>query len=214
MSDKERGRPAGPFSIGRALDIPVGPVNDDLRRAVDAIDRMHGAGLLPRIPMSFAGKLGAPGRFFYNPVTGEPIRIFIDLDAPRPTLVALHEIGHFLDVAAFGSGSQFGSLVNPLMTDWLTEITASSAYLKLSEQQASTPSDQLFIRLQVEELWARSYAQYIAIRYGELPLLHALDAVRTTAQRGLHIPLQWHDNDFDGIAAAIDALFSKLGWRR
>jgi hypothetical protein len=133
MTDKGSGRPAGPFSIGRALEIPAGSVNDDLRLVVEAVDRVHGVGHLPRIPMEFRNQLGMGGRFDFNVATGEPIRIVVDRRAPHRILVALHEIGHFLDLAAFGDGPLFGSTINSLLSGlspskrvWLSRVLPHS----------------------------------------------------------------------------------------
>jgi hypothetical protein len=206
------GRPAGPFSIGRALEIPPGSVNDDLRLAVEAIDRIHGVGHLPRIPMEFRNQLGMYGRFDFDEMTGEPIRILIDRRAPHRAFVAVHEIGHFLDMTEFGEGPNFGSGLNPLTSDWLLAVTSSEVYLKLSALCSLEPSFELLDLLRAEELWARTYAQYVAIRTGSHELLNGVHTWQSST-RSLHIPLQWEHNDFENIAEAFDALFSKLGWR-
>lgn len=69
------------------------------------------------------------------------------------------------------------------------------------------------------ELWARGYAQYIAVRSGDLTMmaqLRAQQAKYVDAKRGgdLAIPHQWEDDDFEPIAQAIDGLFTALGWKK
>jgi hypothetical protein len=208
----DKGKPAGPFSIGRALEIPAGAVNDDLCLAVEAVDRVHGVGHLPRIPMEFRSQLGMNGRFEFDETTGEPIRILIDRRAPHRTFVAIHEIGHFLDLAAFGDGLDFGSRLNPMMADWLETVARSGAYGRFAAAVEIEPSVELLDLIGADELWARAYAQYVAIRSGSQELLNGLDTWQGSAE-SLHIPLQREDNDFVDIATAIEEMFTQLGWR-
>jgi hypothetical protein len=60
------------------------------------------------------------------------------------------------------------------------------------------------------ELWARSYSQYIATRSGDPDLLKGIDMQRDPGR--LYKDFHWSDEDFAPIAAAIDAMFKKLGW--
>ena len=73
------------------------------------------------------------------------------------------------------------------------------------------------------ELWARAYAQYIAVRSGDLAMMAQLRMQQETytdaaAQKWqtpeLAIPVQWQDDDFEPIAQAIDELFAALGWKK
>lgn len=109
----DRPRPAG-IPIGRALDIPAGIAYDDLREVVAAIDRVHGDGNLPRIPVRLTRGVADFGRFRFDPDTGQPISISINPVQPHRELALLHEIGHFLDWQSLGDGRDFGSIVSPL----------------------------------------------------------------------------------------------------
>lgn len=70
-----------------------------------------------------------------------------------------------------------------------------------------------------DELWARSYAQYIAVRSGDAELMaelrrkQATMAARWNDPNHPEMPTQWTDDDFEPIARAIDDLFVSLGWR-
>jgi hypothetical protein len=66
--------------------------------------------------------------------------------------------------------------------------------------------------LKPEELWARSYAQYIAERSADSDMLAALDLLRPPALTGQLYSSQWETTDFAPVAAAIDTLFKGLGW--
>lgn len=58
-----------------------------------------------------------------------------------------------------------------------------------------------------DELWARSYAQYVAKRSGDPVMRKELEAELKSP-----IPEQWQDDDFEAIAEAFDELFEALGW--
>lgn len=67
--------------------------------------------------------------------------------------------------------------------------------------------------LRDNELWARSYAQYIAVRSGDAAMLAELRKEQAET-RAAHVPIptQWEDDDFEPIAKAMDAIFTQLGW--
>lgn len=65
--------------------------------------------------------------------------------------------------------------------------------------------------LESEELWARSYAQYIATRSGNTVMQAQVAAIRSDTLYG---SAQWDDDDFASIGGAIDDLFARLGWRK
>src|SRR5262249_24701523 len=67
--------------------------------------------------------------------------------------------------------------------------------------------------LLVEEIWARSYAQYIAVRSADGVLLRGLGPYRRRVPDRVYYPYQWDDNDFEDIAQAIETLFRRFGWR-
>jgi len=68
--------------------------------------------------------------------------------------------------------------------------------------------------MRAPELWARSYAQYVATRSGDA-ILKAQLAVACERLPGMpYYPEQWDDDDFAPIAEAIDELFRGKGWRR
>lgn len=89
--------------------------------------------------------------------------------------------------------------------------------------------------LSTEETFARSYAQYVVIRSGDPAALAELRMMQKAASYGdvagsapfngkpmgqepvtgsWDYPTVWQDKDFEPIAAAFDAMFEKLGWRK
>jgi hypothetical protein len=64
-----------------------------------------------------------------------------------------------------------------------------------------------------DEVWARAYSQYIAVRSGDDVMMAEIAKWRTMNSHQVY-PLQWTDDEFEPIAAAIDKLFEGLGWRQ
>ena len=220
-------RPAG-VPIGRALDVPAEIAYDDLREVVAAIDRVHGDGNLPRIPVRLVEGFPELGRFRFDPTTGEPISIVIRADQRFRRLTLLHEVGHYIDWYVLGGRTTFGSAFHPMMEVWLARVVSSRSYRQLdalakrgkgvvsgariailSERERTAVRNALL----PDECWARSYAQYVALRSAASHLAGSLTVLRTPNEGRVYYPLQWEDEDFRPIAMAIDELFDELGWR-
>ena len=208
--------------IGRALALPPRLFNDDLYEAVRSIDVVHGDGVLPTIPVLLRPGLPVRGRFVVR--DGAPGEILIRSDAKHRGFALLHEAGHFLDFAALGEVNEFGSVAGvPELAAWRRACEHSLGYQRLAAAVArlagALPPSQVAERvrleqpLEPEEAWARSYAQYVAMKSGDPDLLNGLVAARTPEPGRVYHLLQWDDDDFRAIAAAIDTLFLRLGWR-
>ena len=215
-TDRGPGRRAGE-PISRALIIPPGPPGAPIRAAVAAIDRVHGDGSLPLIAVRrLALPPGSDGLYDPQP----PAQIVVAEQAPHPALTVLHEIGHVLDHHGVGSPGVFSSAVDPSLTDWRDAVRASQAFAELARlARTAASADDVAYALylaEYEELWARSYAQYVIVASGDPRLLRQLDSVRQHPSRpgAGYTPEQWDDGDFAPIAAAIDAVFRGLGWTR
>jgi hypothetical protein len=63
-----------------------------------------------------------------------------------------------------------------------------------------------------EELFARAYAQYVAVRSGDERMLKGVKDYQDGAKAG-HPPMAWEDKDFQPIAAAFDSMFGERNWR-
>lgn len=131
---------------------------------------------------------------------------------------------HFLDRGVLRPRNPNG---NPFATDprfaaWQKAIDGSDAIEKLRDLERTKTIDrngrpykldQAFVRylLKPEEIWARSYAQYVAARSTDAALKKELAGMVGV---GRSYPLQWADEVFEPIALAIDSLFESLGWGR
>jgi hypothetical protein len=225
-----KGQPAG-IPIGRALDVPAGIAYDDLRDVISAIDLVHGDGDLPRIPVRFVTGMAGRGRFRFDEVSG-PISITLRTNQSHTGLTFVHEVGHLIDLSALGEGSRFGSTDHTLLAGWRRAVAESKAYRTLNAMVRSRTSElslfdgtrQLVIleedelvalrrSLRMEELWACSYAQFVATESGHGALVESLDALRTRPIARVYYPRQWDDDDFGPIDTAIDVLLVRFGWR-
>jgi hypothetical protein len=133
----------------------------------------------------------------------------------RP-MVALHEIGHFIDLHGL-PGPRFASAdaTVSLLSDWRSAVLRSRAVADLTRVgrsgtlEVSRRAERLVV---VEELWARSYAQFVATRCGDETLRGSVATLRRREPGGLYWPRQWDDDDFAEIEAAIESLFRRMRW--
>lgn len=207
-------RPSG-VPISRALLIRPGIVNDDFREAVAAVNRVHGDGDLPQIAVSLVGERdlgGSDGRFWFDLDPDgflTPRAISIRAGSVVRQFAFLHEIGHFLDANGM-PGAGFSSQRWSGLREWRHAIVASRAYADLAAL-VGTDSAVAAALLPLEELWARSYAQFVADRSGSAVLRTSLDRIRRRPDR-MYYPSQWDDDDFVPIGEAVDHAFRRLRW--
>jgi hypothetical protein len=220
------GRPSSHF----ALAEPRGPKERRLRAKIAetlrAIDELHtiptGAG---RIPIRYTAAVNERGVFRYATDDGRPLGILISERGEHPALTTAHEVGHYIDryampVALGRAPDQWASHAPPAALDgWATAVFHSAAVgdMLAKTTPASpwyTPDPALRATLsytmRVEELWARSYAQWVVTRADAAFLMADLRRAREGERR---FAAYWRDDDFVPIAAAIDALFDGFGWR-
>lgn len=218
-------QPSG-VPVSAALTLPSGKQTPTYQEALRVIDGVHGDGKLPKLPV-VTKSIDSDGQFhFLN--NGTAVDITMNRNGQHPQLTLAHEVGHFLDLAAIGKPGRNASESDPVMRPWKQAVAESAAVRRLKEMQRSperfitevevngsrhlTKPDRIFAGylLDGRELWARSYAQYIALRSQNPTMLAQLAAERALP---IYSDRQWTDEDFAPIAAAIDELFKGLGWR-
>ena len=224
----------GTAPVSGALAVERGPHDRPLRDALAAVDAVHADGSLPRIPirrLSLNRKLHG---HFRHRLGGPPLDIGVHPAARYPALTAVHEIGHFLDYSGLGEPGEFASVAGDLLGPWRAAVRESAAVQRLGQlwrftrsRAQETPAagdgaepavkyaaEQRYIEylLQNEEIWARSYAQFIAVKSGYPVLREQLDRLRQRPERRLYYGGQWDDDDFLPILAEIEATFQKKGW--
>jgi hypothetical protein len=67
--------------------------------------------------------------------------------------------------------------------------------------------------LQPPEIWARVYAQYIALRAGNDEMMLDVQFARMLEDEPVMRNAQWSELDFEPVADTVDTAFQILGWR-
>jgi hypothetical protein len=130
---------------------------------------------------------------------------------PWPQLTTAHEVGHLLDYTVLGEAGTFASEVHADFAEWRRAVRASEAITSIRATQGTVKGlHKAEYYLRGHEMWARSYAQYIATKSGDAEMLRQLDIIRGVGDIG-HL-IQWSDADFAPIAAAIENILKKKGW--
>ena len=150
----------------------------------------------------------------YNETTG---KIKINNSAQHPELSLVHETGHAMDYRVLpdalgieGTNATLGSIVGGTpMDDFWDAIDDSSAIKKLQAMRLDDP-DGIAYLLDVREVHARAFSQYVAETSGSELLLGQLDEVREFAW----YPEQWTTSDFAPIKKALDELYGNAGLLR
>ena len=220
--------------VSKALEPPSGPLEKPIASALKAIDEVHGDGALARIPVEETDSTDELGAFRASMTRG-PDRIDISRHGNHPELTFAHEVGHYLDLFAVPGGRNPKSYswrhwdTDPLVADWKQAVEASGAFAQLKalegvksvqvpylHRQITYPIDQKTVAYLTswEEVWARSYAQYIATRSSNTTMKAELEKERDPKTYRVYYCKQWSDADFEPIAEAFDQLFEKIGWRQ
>jgi hypothetical protein len=220
--------------VGRSFSISQGIVNDALREAIEAVQETHGDGELPTIPIRTVdlgrhSRFRSRGRMVIGRESGLPVAILIAPNENHRAFTTVHEIGHVLDLCCLADPGAFASNFASQLEPWRRAVarTDSVAELRRLADLASVEVigsdgiprrfevDRLFAAelLQLEELWARSYAQYVAMRSTSPRLRESLNALRRRDRDRVYYPLQWEDDEFGTVDEAIEALFRRLQWR-
>jgi len=208
-------------SIGRS-------VKESAMRALAAINKVHGDGKLPKIPVKGRKNLAPLAQYEHkqNLITGEhfPSGITLRNVGPWQEMSMLHETGHFLDHAGIGGPSDFDTLKGTLTKSLMASIKKSKAVKELQKMLSTgiRMADGKEVRLMYyqmqhvkyllseEEIFARAYSQYIAVKSKDPKLLSQLPTMRSATI----FPSQWQDEDFVPLVKEFDKLFKQLGWLR
>jgi hypothetical protein len=218
-------RPRG-RSIGSCLLVPAGRQFDPVRAAVAAIDSVHGDGTLPQLVVRTNASTVEAASYGWDDRSGRPLSLSVSRRAPRPQLAVVHEVGHFLDHQVFGDRRRFGS-ESDRVPDLMQAIGDTMAVRRLRELRSRRQVlirthphrrerftlDQALISylLEPREIFARAYAQYVAVRSGDLRLLTQLQEVQRDLFVGMVYHQQWDQEDFLPVRGAFDRM---LRWRR
>lgn len=202
--------------VGAAFAVPAGAFGERVRRVLELIDGVHRAPPLPRISVAASPRtFGVDGWYGYGR-DGRPSGIVLDPASAALEVAFLHEVGHALDHQALGRPGRFASVKDSTLREWRTAAFNSAAAHVLRDARREADLNQLPTHdfdylLNPRELWARSYAQFIAL-HSNHPIL-AQQMLATRLDPYPYNRAYWRDDDFAPIAATIAALFRQEGWQ-
>lgn len=211
--------------ISRSVQIPAGRAFDPVRHALEAIDAVHGDGVLPPLPVIRTRGRVQVGAYVWNSHTGEALRLSFSATNDHAELSVIHEIGHFLDHQALGRPGIFasesgalGSLMQVISaTDAATRLRSLRSRRRfLFEERGRRLAEtinhsRVEYLLQPRELFARAYAQFIAEESRNPVLMRQLEAVRSTRQSRVYHDL-WADDDFSSVGTELRSLIGRRRW--
>lgn len=181
------------------------------------------------------GSQGSYGSALTEHRTLTPVFIRLEPGSTRPEVTTAHEWGHFIDQQFFGMGMNWGSTVadlnpaqhvlGPIMEalDQTPEIQQIRSHIghdltlnvtvngERKEINLLDYEDYHLYLLRPHEQFARAYAQWIALRSLNRPMMEQIDS---EAGGTLMSPTQWTRGNFAPVAQAFDAVFERMGWLR
>lgn len=231
------GRAPSGKNVSDFADVAA-PIRRNVTPAFDAIERVHGIDHLPKIPVvskrSMRGGAVGGTAIIQSGVTGEILsvqEIRLLYGADRQSFTFVHEVGHWIDIGGFTKGLAEQSMLSGTPVRDVVEIARQSpeihaieSLLKRKtititldgvERTIPTPKRYLEYLLSPNEIWARSYSQYIAHKSNSEVLLADLKQERQEIAGSQDpIPKQWEEANFLPIFTAIEKLLADMGWRK
>lgn len=192
-----------------------GPSGDDARHALDLISQVHGLPSdLPVAQVTIEELDGPEGTFethyFPNP-DGTETRtqwITVDPEASAPVLTTLHEVGHYLDSnwLHVGMGAASRDDDAKALREALRETDSYRELVRCSQGRSDYRTDEGYVEWcnyakATHEVFARAYAQYIAMEVGGTQVLSAVESRNT--------PMQWTLEDFAPIVPLMHAVVTE-----
>lgn len=221
--------PAG-TPLRDAFNVSSGKLKAATEEGLAAIHRVHGDGDHLRIPVLWTNKRLDHGEFNYLR-GGLATDLRVSRAALHPRLTIVHEVGHFIDNQAVGllgvnssvnDGSPLRSVMDAIRsTRSHAQLESLVGRKQVLIQRHNEPRPRRTALkeghaeylLQPQELFARAYARYVAVRSGDAALLEELN-LSHRHEDALIYGDSWTDEDFHPVAKALDELFTSLGWMR
>ena len=188
----------------------------DTMRIIQALHRYPDVGDIPVFTYADVQPFGR-----YVPADGVMGYIELSLYGPHLHLTFAHEVGHWLDQAfiqytGYASATASSDLQRVMIA--IEESHACQTLQQLMMVSGSTRTEQVARQRarywsSSEELWARAYAQYVALRSADARLLAQVRLARQLETHAAAAYVQWEDSDFAPIAREIDNAMEYVGWR-
>lgn len=192
--------------------------NDHVKAALNVIGNVHEVPHnIPKVRVDV--KVMEYGLWGYYKLDGSTTReIGVNSYAPGPRMTVAHEYGHFLDHQLFGNGkpglNSLATHSNSPEVKALMKAAARSPEIKRLRAKLRDPmtpehhAEYIAYLLMPAEIFARSYAQWVAQRSGDARMRAELHDVRG-ADREMHgYESQWSDANFHPMSREFDRLFA------
>jgi hypothetical protein len=195
--------------------VAVGPLQGEVECVIRLLDELLSPPMVPLTPVRYHATFQPFGR--YVPGDGYPDHISLSEFGPHPQLTLAHETGHLLDQAMVWYNAYASMNPDGIMAPVLLAMRQSTACRNL-ERIAEDTNASLLARRSADywrgmtECWARAFAQWVAERSGDVSMLSELETSRALEVHEAAPSVQWDRQDFVSVAAALDTLFSTLGW--
>lgn len=180
---------------------------DDRQRIETALDAIGSVHRVPADLRSVKVKANKNAGAFYYDQDQLEIRGAFWEDEDMATFV--HEFGHYLDFSLFGSGREFATDVRSReLLPLFKAIQSTRAYKALKEPGGggTIRAGEKYLR-KSDELFARAYEQWVATSTGNPAMRSYIAKYRAAGARNAY----WDDDDFEPIAAELEALFRARG---
>jgi hypothetical protein len=215
-------------------DAAVTPsTGDAFQRAMAAIDAVHGDGPLREIPFVEKPNPMGSSLAYYNPSEGRQKIALERYEHPEMSIV--HEVGHWLDHIAFWRGpgdpepmtaadtTSRKAMMKRLADTWgshgpefqgfMDAAKASASIRSIAKDPYLSERSRNYL-LSPHEIFARAYAQWIAVESGDTVMLTQIEKDLEAARNRSKAQSQWDWGDFDLVRRSIAAIFKARGWMR
>ncbi len=203
--------------VSRAVRLPGHLLARRIRRFLEMVDAVHTATNLK--PVAVEMNPFVQGAVFDTYTGTGPYTIYLNPHGSHVELSLVHEVGHFLEwqcipKSGFGQRS-FKS--DPLFAAWLQAVRESQNVNRLldlrdAESQESSVQKTANYLLDEQELWARSYSQYVAVKMLSPVLMQQTAAENKVITGKIQFKPYWDAADFHAVRSEIDKVFQALGW--
>ena len=220
-------------ALTEMLDIPDGEKYASVRAVVAAAEAVMTFPVMPAISVRIVPAVSGGGEGAYvRRRGGLPLRIEITEQAEYPELTLAHELAHYLDDCGFGTGEGWASEAEPrleaLRQAWENTVPVRTLRTGLETGKLTVtlpggapvefplmPEERENCRyyLQGRELFARSYAQYLAHKSKNRVLSYQV-RLRRESVEGHFYHVQWAERDFRAVVQAFDQMLEEYGWLR
>jgi hypothetical protein len=177
------------------------PLAPELTRALAAAASLHGVRCdltpVPVRPTTTTSEAGA-----YRFRKRDPIDIRVSARSGRVAIGFLHELGHLIDhqLGYDPRNSIWASAIHPTFAAWRAVAAALAGRPfpggRSRRRYFESP----------HEVWARSYAQTVALRSGDTALVEQLETLQRAGD-----PFVWPAGRFEPVALEVERVFERLG---